>query len=81
MEFEVIEDNALAEQLLAELSHTGAYPAVEQHGPLRWFEKEMRCASKGCGSPTGCKLQGIPRCGIHALRKMNEMLIERGVEQ
>lgn len=56
------------------------YPIPEQNGPLRQFELEMRCASKGCGSSTFFKLQGVPRCMMHCLRKMNEMLIEKGVD-
>jgi len=52
------------------------YPPPPQFGPLRWFDKEMRCASRGCGSPTYTQLEGIPRCGMHALKKMNEMLYE-----
>lgn len=50
------------------------YPRVEQFGPLRWFDVEMRCACRGCSSPTHCKLEGIPRCGMHSLKLMNEML-------
>lgn len=60
---------------------TGRYPIPEQRGPLRQFEKEHRCASKGCGSPTHFKLQNIPRCSIHALRAMNDMLFDLGVEK
>lgn len=56
-----------------------SYPAPEQFGPLRWYDKEMRCACRGCGSPTYCKLKGIPRCLMHALREMNEMLVGFGV--
>ena len=58
-----------------------SYPAPEQYGPLRWFDKEMRCASRGCGSSTYCKLRNVPRCLMHALREMNEMLRELGVEK
>ena len=57
------------------------YPAPEQFGPLRWYDKEMRCSRKGCGSPTYCRLQHAPLCMMHVIRKMNEMLIELGVEK
>lgn len=50
------------------------YPIPPQFGPLRWFETEMRCASRGCSSPTSLQLEGIPRCSVHAIRLMNEML-------
>ena len=57
------------------------YPVPPQTGPFRFFDTEMRCASRGCGSPTRYKLQGIPYCSVHVMRKMNEMLIELGVEK
>lgn len=51
------------------------YPIPKQYGPLRRFENEMRCASRGCGSPTYLQLNGIPRCSVHAMKLMNEMLM------
>jgi hypothetical protein len=59
------------------VAHPGFIP--EQHGPMRHFDREMRCASPGCGSPTHFKLEGIPRCMVHCLREMNEMLIGMGI--
>jgi hypothetical protein len=56
---------------LLKSSKTAAPP---QFGPLRWFDTEMRCASRGCSSPTVLQLNGIPRCSVHVLRIMNEML-------
>jgi hypothetical protein len=47
----------------------------ERRGPLRWYDNTLRCASKGCGSPTNCKVEGIPYCMMHALRSLNEMVI------
>ena len=49
-----------------------------QHGPVRFFDKIMRCADRGCGSGTYIKVQGVPRCMIHALKECNEMLYEAG---
>jgi hypothetical protein len=72
-------DLGLAPEQIKELLKQGSqvgYPPPPQFGPLRWFDTEMRCSSRGCGSPTHCKLEGIPRCGMHALKKMNEMLYE-----
>lgn len=57
------------------------YPVQEQHGPLRRFEKEMRCASRRCGSSTFLKVRGVQYCTAHALIKLNEMLVEMGVEE
>lgn len=57
------------------------YPVPKQVGPLRQFDTGMRCAKRGCSSPTYFKLKGIPTCMIHAMRDMNEMLYELGVEK
>lgn len=57
------------------------YPIVEQFGPLRRYDKEMRCASRGCGSSTFFKVRNVPRCMIHALRELNEMLVALGVRE
>jgi len=57
------------------------YPIPPQLGPFRFYDSEFRCASRGCGSPTRYKLQGIPYCSVHCMWKMNEMLLELGVEK
>lgn len=72
------------DELLAVL----AEPVVPvQHGPLRRFEREMRCVhvrehgnGKNCNSSTFFKLMGIPLCMMHALNEMNKMLFERGID-
>jgi hypothetical protein len=48
---------------------------IPQSGPLRWFDYEMRCASLGCNSPTYAKVEGAPRCAMHALKELNQMVI------
>jgi len=50
----------------------------KQVGPLRRHDKEMRCANRGCGSPTYLRVQGVSRCSVHALNELNEMLVEAG---
>jgi len=50
-----------------------------QVGPIKWYDKEMRCASRGCGSPTYIKFQGIPNCMIHTLRLANELMVEHEI--
>lgn len=73
------------EKILSEASQDtnsqSKYPVPEQYGPFRFYDTETRCASRGCGSPTRYKLQGIPYCSVHVIRKMNEMLFELGVEK
>jgi len=54
-------------------------PSPIQEGPLRFFDNEMLCTSRRCGSPTWIKVKGMPLCIAHALRELNQMLIERGV--
>lgn len=49
---------------------------IPQNGPLRWFDKEMRCASRGCGSSTYAKVESVPYCMKHALHKLNELVIQ-----
>lgn len=48
-----------------------------QRGPLRYWDNEMRCTSKRCGSSTHYKFRGMPLCTVHALRMMNEELTSR----
>lgn len=45
-------------------------------GPCRYYEQEMRCASRGCSSPTHYKVEGIPRCYSHAIVTLNDLVIE-----
>lgn len=37
--------------------------------------------SNACRSQTHYRVQGIPMCCTHALRKLNDMLVELGVEK
>ena len=48
-------------------------------GPLRFFDNEMLCTSRRCGSPTWIKVKGMPLCIAHALRELNQMLVDKGV--
>jgi hypothetical protein len=62
---------------LAEPIKNPSYPPLpKQHGPLRYFDNELRCASRGCGTVTHYKVKGVPYCAIHSLRLMNDMLAE-----
>lgn len=80
---DIDEDELLASEAPSGLNypHMQGYPAPQQNGPVRWFSKEMRCASRGCGSSTFGKLQGVPRCWTHMCDMLNEMLIELGVTE
>ena len=83
--------NAIPAELIESLLQQEAprhYSVPEQHGPLRRFEREMRCVSratspgnaKNCGSGTFFKVQGIPMCMMHALLALNNLLVEQGIE-
>jgi hypothetical protein len=50
--------------------------AIPQSGPLRWYDYEMRCASLGCNSPTYYKVEGAPRCYAHAIKELNQIVID-----
>lgn len=56
------------------------YPVPPQYGPLRQFDKEMRCMSgtklHRCGSSTFYKVNGVPMCMTHALRALNDIIVE-----
>lgn len=47
----------------------------KQYGPLRRFDTEMRCTRRRCGSPSYYKVNGMPRCSIHALMDLNELVL------
>lgn len=49
--------------------------AIPQNGPLRWYDYTMRCTSLGCNSPTYCKVEGAPKCLMHALKELNQIAI------
>jgi hypothetical protein len=66
-------------EVTEEIEVDNPYPIPEQHGPLRWYDVEKRCASRGCSGPCYSRVQGVPYCMKHALDKLNEMLIKLGV--
>lgn len=66
--------NALSTEFIQELLKKDAPRESSQTGPIRFFDKEMRCASKGCGSSTFIKIEGVPRCMMHTILRANEML-------
>lgn len=57
----------------------GPYERPEQDGPIRRYEKEMRCVSRRCGSPTYYKFRKIPYCWIHVIDAANDYFISMGV--
>ena len=55
---------------------TSLYGVPPQKGPLKRYDKEMRCTSRRCGSPTYYKVEGMPLCTVHALKMLNELIVE-----
>lgn len=37
----------------------------------------LRCASRGCSSPTCYKLKGVPYCSVHLIQLLADMLDEQ----
>lgn len=66
----------LSDDLLLELldETSPAFIPEQTSNYVRWLDKEMRCASRGCGSSTYCKVQGVPYCMMHTIRKLTELL-------
>lgn len=68
---------------LVELKNKPKAPPVPranpQVGPLRYIgEKTAYCTSRRCMSPAYYAVQGAPKCSIHALEELNEMLVAQG---
>jgi hypothetical protein len=70
------QDEIIALLSKPEKSNKTDYPRPVQNGPLRWYDKATRCASRGCGSQTYCKVEYVPYCMKHALDKLNDLVIE-----
>jgi hypothetical protein len=51
-------------------------PRSNQTGRIIWYDKEMRCASRGCSSPTYIRFDRVPTCMMHTILKCNELLSE-----
>lgn len=41
---------------------------------FKWTEYKDVCASRGCRSPAYMQVDGIPRCGIHTIRMMVDII-------
>ena len=65
------------DQIQALLGEDKATP--KQVGPIRWYDKEMRCGSRRCNSPTYITWKGMPKCTAHVLKLANEHFVELGV--
>lgn len=73
-------DEATLERLVAIKNRPkpGTYVAPSI-GPLRRIEGTTRhCSSRRCAAPANYAVQGAPKCTIHALEELNEMLVAAG---
>jgi hypothetical protein len=48
--------------------------SVQTSKYLRWHDQEMRCAEGRCNSPTYLTMRGVPRCWIHALEELTDII-------
>lgn len=73
-----METIALDKDTLAGLLKTNApirkYRYVPKNKHIVWYDTGFRCAARGCNSPTYLKIDGIPRCLIHALDSLADIL-------
>jgi hypothetical protein len=58
----------------------GGYEPPPQYGPLRWHENQVPCMSRGCRVHTPWRVNGIALCTIHALYRMNILVLETNGE-
>jgi|ERR1043166_2083261 hypothetical protein len=56
-------------------------PHTIQFGPLKYYEEITKCTSKGCGSSSMLRINGIPFCGTHSLDVLNKMVIDSDPEK
>jgi hypothetical protein len=83
LDIDFLQDLLDSPQEQEETVNNGLYPLPAQKGPLRYNEDERPCVNltgkTTCGSPTHWRVQSVPRCMVHALYRLNELLIEKGV--
>jgi len=64
---------------LEDRTQTLIHSRPKQFGPLRYTDTTMRCAARGCSSPTFIKINGIPYCTTHGLYVLNKELIDNKI--
>jgi hypothetical protein len=71
----------LTQEKILELLEAKTYKANDKpnsvDGPTKYYDATLRCASKGCSSPTHYKIEGIARCHSHAIIELNDLLCAR----
>jgi hypothetical protein len=48
-------------------------------GPVSTTDKEKRCVSRGCSSPTYWLLDGIPFCTVHLIDSLNQRFLPKKI--
>lgn len=71
-------DDATLQRLLTKQVERNRPSFAPQAGPLRYIDNPRRCTQRGCGSMGYYTVQGAPKCTVHALSELNEMLISAG---
>lgn len=71
-------DSATIERLMAVKNKPKAGTFAPSVGPLRHIEGQRRCTNRGCLTTAYYAVQGAPKCTVHALEELNEMLISAG---
>jgi len=52
----------------------------EGRGPIRWYDNSLACQHRGdvysCGTQTFIRFEGRPLCMVHAIKELNELVIQ-----
>jgi hypothetical protein len=56
------------------LRSSQGYKALPRAGAIQYYDKESRCVSRGCSSPTHYKIDGVAYCVPHLLERANETI-------
>lgn len=52
-------------------------PPIQTSRYLKWTEKNLRCASRGCGASAHITIKGVPYCVIHTIHILTDLLDEQ----
>lgn len=72
-------DALLKGNLKKEQVATKGYARCIQIGPIRYSQEHKTCASRGCGTSTYLRVDGIPYCTTHGLHYLNRMFLNNKV--
>lgn len=72
----LLKDDTAQTVVTKKKASTGETIRPVQIGPLKYKDESMRCAARGCGSPTLIEINGVPYCYTHAIYALNHIVIQ-----